>query len=101
MSVSVEIIKNTLPYLYPYSVIAIDSSTNEKIILGQYKNKKDTELARTYFDSRKSKVRGIEQFRNIKKNNNIKNPIEQLEKRMTTYPDELPKPPKKRKIILD
>lgn len=103
MAITVITIKNTLPYFYPYSVLAIDSSTDEKIILGHYKNKQDADLAREYFDL--SRLVGIEYFRRIKKiDNNISDPIRQLEKRIKnpdTDKHRIIKKENKRKIILD
>ena len=103
MAITVMTVKNTLPYFRPYSVLAVDSSTDEKIILGHYKNKQDADLAREYFDL--DRLLGIEYFRKIKKNNNdISDPIEQLKKRIeNTNVDKhrIIKKENKRKIILD
>ncbi len=103
MTISVITVKNTLPYLFPYSVFAIDSSTNEKIKLGDYKNKRDADLEREYFDL--SRLNGIKYFRRIKKDpNHTSDPVKQLEKRLNN-PDgdkhRTIQKGNKRKIILD
>lgn len=103
MAITVITIKNTLPYFRPYSVFAIDSSTNEKIILGNYKNKQDADLEKEYFDL--SRLLGIEYFRKIKKDvNYTPDPIKQLERRIKNpnYDNhKIIKKENKRRIILD
>jgi len=101
MSIAIITVKNTLPYFHPYSVFAIDSTTNEKIKLGDYKNKKDADLERKFFDL--SRLLGIEYFRKIKKDDShTSDPLKQLEKRIKNPADSPHKPlvKKQRKIIL-
>jgi len=110
MAGKLEIVKNSLPYYQPYSIIFIDYSTNEKFVMGDYKTKKKAELAFIFFESKYSECvhpHGMEYLKSISKRkltDKNKKPINELEKRILN-PDgdshEIKSKNLKRKIILD
>jgi hypothetical protein len=80
---SVEIVKNTLPYFQPYSIITTDSETGETSVLGDYKTRSKALNAKAYFDDliKRGDIEAIK--KSIKTElGSISKPINQLEKRI-------------------
>jgi hypothetical protein len=110
MGNTLEIIKNSLPYYQPYSIIFTDCGTNEKFVMGDYKTKQKAELALIFFESKYSGCiypHGLEYFKSISKRQltgKNQKPIDELEKRILNPSGdnhEIKSKNLKRKIILD
>ena len=83
MSYSIGIVKNTLPYFQPYSILMTDSETGEVSILGDYKTNNKALEGKAYFDNllKRDEITAIK--KHIKRELSPSNrPIDQLEKRI-------------------
>lgn len=104
MTCKLEVVKNTLPYFQPYSIILIDLSTNEKFVLGDYKNIDKANIAMKLFQSKTTLgSQYLKETSKRKLGSNAKL-IEQLEKRIgdpNGDDHEVKSKNLKRKIVLD
>lgn len=103
MRYEISIVKNTLPYIQPYSVMAIKKPFemgDRAVILGNYRNKEEAEEAQKQFMSHYNLSGKIP----VDIPGSIfKDPIKCLEERIKTRQEKIETKPenKKRKIILD
>lgn len=105
MKYEINIVKNTLPYIQPYSINAIKRPFNmgdRVITLGDYRNKDEAQIAYDkiiqYYNTTGNLPRGM-----MSKQNTKSDPITILEERMKTKKEHIEIKPenKRRKISLD
>ena len=99
---SIDIVKNTLPFFQPYSILTTDLDTGEVFVLGDYKTNIKALNAKAYFDDliKRGNIEAVR--KSIKRElGSASKPINQLEKRIMNPSGDNHEKDFKRRIIID